>query len=255
MNRPDAANLTDFPVELLEKIIGEIVTTHDNWQADVYSLCLVNRSFVAPCQAALFENVTMRSPPGSHIHFTPNEPEDLTARFSASIRAGPHLAQYVRSLTYIVPMGAPVVTDPNVVFALGKMTRLTEFHLGVDTSEGRYRYTYPWMYEGHRTPEKTDLCGSDHFQRDAVHADALLSVLRLPSLGLLSLKKVKISTRALYGAPGLKTLRLEEANCYIQGDDIFPGCAASSNLNGGVILIDHYSLVLGWESPLTSPPC
>ncbi|RXW19101.1 hypothetical protein EST38_g6761 [Candolleomyces aberdarensis] len=119
-----------FPNEILELIVEELaVAGQGPWKGllgDLKSCCLVSRSFLPVCQKHIFHTILM-APSRTIIKSSNVSTPNRTAQFAKLVVGSPHLASYVRKLTYRVFQTDPL--EPSIAAALEKLGNVEELEL------------------------------------------------------------------------------------------------------------------------------
>lgn len=193
----------NIPGEIMGRVVEEVAGGSNGGIFDIKSLCLVAKSCVPHCQRVLFQSIRLEPPivlEGGRVVRN----HDSTTLFASLMASSPHLGAYVQRLSYTVPeVETPAIGNLEVAFALEQLRNVTELELLVD----EIPLDSPCLWKSKRFK----IFDSHHFDDYPRHANALVAILKLPTLRCLTLRSVELPSWTLLEAAGLQTLDLRRS--------------------------------------------
>lgn len=205
--RPPAyPQLLSLSVELVDLIVVSVCADDADGSLRLRALSLLSKCFTSACQKALFRAVTLQPTKFALDNQEENGP-DTQSRFATLVRESPHLAAFVKTLTYRFPYGSREertdISNSKLASALSKLVNVTEVHL--EGSEGE-KTSWGWRQIRHLTVfEET----RERRQGPGGVDAQLLRIMERPTTKLLRMRNIEISIEQISKCPGVDNLQLD----------------------------------------------
>lgn len=180
------------PTELVDIILENLANDGlEISKTALRSFCLAGKALVPLCQKRLFREVVLQPDVFEMPTGLVESRHNITRLFAKLVQERPHLADYVRHLTYRYSNGGEV--GKVVEEALKKLRLVSHLELHVEN---------PWE------------TGTTYFSDGPRHAQAILSLVQRPQLRTLVLRNMELPMYALANCMQLRSIELDNATCF-----------------------------------------